>query len=96
MIGFFLIFNVVLAQTDSDRIKTCLSVLYQDQAQFIKTSGHYAAHVDLLENSEKDACFGVSLKLSRKTVKDYNIQGSMNDEIWQINHQKVILKVGSR
>ena len=68
-------------------------MLYNDQTLFIKKSGHYAAHVDLLENSEKSACFGISLKLKRKTVKDYNIEASTENETWQINHKKIITKV---
>jgi len=94
MISIFLLsFNLAFSLDDSEKIQVCLKALHKDQTRFVRTSGHYAAHVNLLENSEKDACFGVSLKLSRQTIHDFKIQGSMNDEVWLINQNKKLIKV---
>lgn len=89
----FLSSNFAFSQTDTEKIHVCLKALYKDQYQFVRSSGHYAAHVDLLENSDKQACFGIQLKLSRQTVQDYKIQGSKNDEVWQIDQNKKLQKV---
>lgn len=91
--NLLLLLSIAFSQTDDEKIKICLKALHKDQSQFVKSSGHYAAHVDLLDNSDKEACFGIQLKLSRQTVQDYQIQGSKNDEIWQINQNKKLLKV---
>lgn len=85
--------NFAFSQTDSEKIQTCLNALYKDQIKFIRSSGHFAAHVNLLENSEKEACFGVQLKMSRQTIRDFKITGSMNDKVWQINQNKKFLEM---
>lgn len=91
IIALFL--NFAIAQTDSEKIQVCLNALYKDQIKFIRSSGHFAAHVNLLENSEKEACFGVHLKMSRQTIRDFKITGTMNDKVLQINQNKKILEM---
>ena len=93
MITFLFFIHSAFTQTDAEKVHVCLKALYKDQTRFVKSSGHYAAHVDLLENSDKESCFGIQLKLSRQTVMDFKIQGSKNEEIWQIDHNKKLLKV---
>jgi hypothetical protein len=75
------------ASTD-EKLKACLGALYQDQSSFYKSSGHYAAHVDLLDSSERSVCFGISLHLSRNTTKDFKIRATAENQTWQVDQKK--------
>lgn len=79
-----------MSQTQSapEKLKACLAALYQDQNLFFKSSGHYAAHVDLLDSSERSVCFGVSLHLSRNTTKDFKIKATVDSQTWQVDQKK--------
>lgn len=63
----------------NEKIKTCLNALYHDQKDFFKRNGRYAAHVNQLHSSEREACYGVVLSLRRKSSQDFRITGVMGD-----------------
>jgi hypothetical protein len=68
-----------LDKSSNERIKSCLNALYKDQKDFFKRNGRYAAHVNQLHSSEREACYGVVLSLRRKSSQDYRITGVMGD-----------------
>ncbi len=77
-------------QSTQEKLKACLSALFQDQTSFYKSSGHYAAHVDLLDSSERSVCFGISLHLSRNTTKDFKIKATADNQTWQVDQKKIL------
>lgn len=89
---FFILFLISSAfpqeLSTPEKLKACLVALSQDQASFYKTSGHYAAHVDLLDSSERSVCFGISLHLSRNTTKDFKIKATADNQTWQVDQKK--------
>lgn len=78
------------AQNSAEKIKGCLNSLYNDQLEFHKRSGRYAAHVDQLHNSEREPCYGMVLRLSRKTAQDFQIVAEMGGQAMAINENKKI------
>jgi hypothetical protein len=93
--AFFLAFPLV-AQASTEKIKDCLNSLYADQIEFHKRSGRYAAHVDQLHNSEREACYGMVLRLSRKTGQDFHISAEMGGEVWTITQEKKLFSGKSK
>lgn len=88
---FFILFTISTAssqtQITQEKLKACLAALFQDQTSFYKSSGHFAAHVDLLDSSERSVCFGVSLHLSRNTTKDFKIKATADHQTWQVDQK---------
>lgn len=82
--------HTVLANSYSDRIKTCLAALYQDQKDFHKRNGRFAAHVNQLHHSEREACYGMVLRLNRKTGQDFRISAEIGEQSGSINNKKII------
>jgi hypothetical protein len=79
------VWSQVPEKSQNERIKICLNALFQDQKDFFKRNGRYAAHVDQLHSSEREACYGVILSLRRNSSKEFRITGVMGELSGTIN-----------